>query len=233
MEISVFDEENDRSLVNLCPEPVKNRILASKAEIPDLFALCETDLLKMLRKIEQTPTPTDHRIRFKFWMEHERCQATMDKQISIKQILYGVSSVDFFYNAYLKNPAKVAWMVCPPANYEMKSMEALSYGLDEMRDILSQPHVVDGKFMSQIANTKLRIVSHLQRAIYGEAVQKTFNVHAHTGTVDGSGDNVPVEIARSISLNSMEDLKIKLKKAQDRYEQIVRGGVIDATLENE
>ena len=55
------------------------------------------------------------------------------------RVIAGICTYEYFHRRYMKTPSKVAWLLCPPTGYVVKTNEALEFGLEQLQDILDQP----------------------------------------------------------------------------------------------
>jgi hypothetical protein len=223
--ILMWDQENPRSVINLLPEKVRERVQRALWEQEALFDRDEKDLLKALRELAAPPSPTDNRIRLKFWMEYDYCQSFHAKWIDIGRVVAGICSHEFFYNKYLENPLKVAWLMCPPTPYMVKANEALEFGLEQLRDILAEPHKLpNGTVDTKLGKLKVNIVEILDARVKGAVVQKTVTAHI-------SGGAAAAAVAQSTPAPTMEDLQRQLNALKKREKELTNGGVvIDAQI---
>lgn len=134
-EIDVFNRTEPRALINLVHPTVAAAMVRAHQMDPDLFGLVERDLFKKLRASERTPSSTDNRMRMSFWMEVDRA-GNEGCDIDTSRIYSPVCSKQFFFQHYLNNPSRVAWMLTPVVGYEVKMEEALDFAMDRMRAFL-------------------------------------------------------------------------------------------------
>lgn len=199
--------DSPQSLSALAPAALVHAIEKHRAASPDYFNKDEATLYKYLRSQEETPSPTDNRLRLKFWIEFERAQEHGGK-MSLASIVNGVCYADYFTRKFLEFPSKVAWLVCPPAGYALKTEEALEFGIEQLRDILSIPHLsTTGRFDDKLAGMKLKIVMMLDQRVKGALVQKTLALNVHTSNKD---------VARAVTAQNMEELQKQLKELERR-----------------
>ena len=211
-DIIIWDEDHQFSVVNLVPPSLKERMLARRKENPEFFEMDEHDLLKELRRRCHTPSATDHRLRMKFWMEYDRAMSTYTK-MSIPRLCEGVCTVPIFLEYVFKRPHRVSWIMLPPVNYADRMVEALNYGLDQMREILDLPMVDgNGKVDHKLAAMKIAVFKMLDDRSNGVAVQrleqKSINIQA---SVDGSELKQIRLLADSMSTKQIKD---RLKDAK-------------------
>jgi hypothetical protein len=90
------------------------------ARVPeDLLLEEERSLCNKIR-----PTPTDFSIRTGFWKEYERVVKSGKTHMITAAVFSGVCSDSYFYNKFLKDEARVAWMLHPVQGY-MREIEAV------------------------------------------------------------------------------------------------------------
>lgn len=218
-EISLFDKTDSRSVVCLVPERIAQAIEDAAFEHPEFFDKDERDLYKHLRSQEMTPSPTDNRLRLRFWDEYDRVQGTEKKAMNMANVLAGICSKELFYGTYLKRSNKVAWLMCPPAGYMIKAEEALEFGLEQLRDILEQPHVQFNKVDTKLGELKAKIVMMLDTRVKGAVLQKSMNLH-----VSATHAQVQKAATAATAEELMEQLKVL--EAQNRKAQNLPPGAV-------
>lgn len=221
--VSIWDHENPRSLVNIVPDKVGQAMREAVAKTPDYFSLDEDKLYKLLRRENASPGPTDNRIRLKFWMEYDYAQSQGKRVMDITRIIAGVCSWEYFYAHYLKSPSRVAWMTCMPTGYLIKAEEALEFGLEQMRDLLGQPHEVNGRVDTKLGELKVKIYNMLDQRLRGAVVQKTMSLNVNT-----TSPQTAQALARTMSQPTMEQLNNRLKILRMKEKKHMNGGVSGA-----
>lgn len=207
-ELSITDAENSRSIVRLVPPAVSQLFQDHIFTHEEFFNLDEKELYKRLRDTNAQPSPTDNRLRLKFWMEYDRVQDRQESQINITNVVAGICSREFFYKNYLKNPYKCAWLLCPPAGYMVKAEEALEFSLEQLRDLLEQPHIgAGGKVDTKLGELKVKIFAMLDARVKGAVVQKNLNLNVST-----SNDSV----AKAAVASTTDDMRRQLKELERR-----------------
>lgn len=206
-EVSALDNQNERSAVRLVPERIGKNILDAVFEKPEYFDKDERELHKYLRSLEMTPTPTDNRLRLKFWMEYDRAQAHGLKAMNMNNVFASVCTKEYFYTHYMTKPQKVGWLMCPPTGYMVKAEEALEFGLEQLRDILDQPHMVGGRVDTKLGELKAKIVMMLDTRVKGAPVQRNMNLHVSTSDT---------QVAKAAVASTAEDLMRELKELERR-----------------
>lgn len=229
-EISLLDDSNPRAVVNLVPNSVKEAIGDHSFEKPDLFGRDESELYKLLRENNKSPTPTDNRLRIKFWDEYDRCQASGTARMVMANVTAGVCSKEFFYKNYLMRAEKVAWLMCPPTGYMTKATEALEFGIEQLRDILEQPHVNLGRVDTKLGELKTKIVMMLDTRVKGAPMQRSMNLNVNTSDK---------AVAHAATASSEEELMRQLKELDRRNRQAqnipvpVEAEILDVTGEGD
>lgn len=216
-ELSIWDPENLSSVINMVPDEIKARLLDARVQDPELFEKDEQELFSFLRHRKATPTATDNRLRLKFWFEYDRAKESQGKLV-VTNVISNVCSRELFYAHYLKRATKVAWLLCPPADYSHKISEALEFGLEQMRDILAQSHTItdkDGNLIGidhKLASLKLQVFKVLDDRKNGMATQKIEKKSAHIHAVISPQDRKA--IGHMAQENSEEDLMRRLEEAK-------------------
>jgi hypothetical protein len=213
--ITLFDDNEPRSLVRLVSREVREAMINAATSNPEFFDKDERDLYKHLHFNNFQPSATDNRLRLKFWTEYDRVMATNALKMCMTSVVAGICSREYFYSVYLKRPSKLAWLLCPPTGYMVKAEEALEFGLEQLRDILEQPHTkkVMTKFGEQtvidskLGALKAHIVQMLDIRVKGAVPVRTLNLHANV-----SQDT----ITRTTTTATMEELEKQLKSLRDR-----------------
>jgi hypothetical protein len=200
-QLYIWDTKNPRSLINLVPNNIKEAMLRLIHERPDLCDLDETALRrKVVAETGLRYTATDNQIRFRFWLEYDRCARYEDKMLS-KNIAANVVSVEFFSKTFLKSIVRVCWMLCPIVDFEAKATEALCSGIDEMREIMAMPNLNSkGTPDYKIINAKIAIFKMIDARVNGAAVQRTLNVNRNEVSVIGEASVIDreAEVERKI-----------------------------------
>lgn len=176
-DVIIRDNSNPRALINLVPEAVQNAIM----RLPESYVdRSEGELRTIFLERNWAPETIDDRLRIMFWKEYERAQTNLNK-MHMSHVYMGICSRDYFY-VVLQNKERVAWLLCPPIDYMIAAEEALIYGINQLRDILSLSHrTVTGGIDQKAAQVKVEIVKLLDNRVKGAVVQttKNLNVNVH------------------------------------------------------
>jgi hypothetical protein len=216
----IWKRDDERSLINILPTVVSNKLIEGSKGRPDLFGLDERTLFKTLRTEKKVPTPTDNRLRLAFWMEYDRAQAS-NKRMEILPIVAGICMPHYFYNEYLQRPEKVAWLVCPPASYEVVMEEGLQFGIEQLRDILEQPHVSLNSKNQEVVNVKLaelkaKIVAMLDVRVKGAPLQRIQQTSMNVNVSEKQISAAMTELTMDQIEKKLEDLR-----KRDRHQQVI------------
>ena len=169
-------------MIRLLPKKIQDTAIASSQQNIDLFKMDEQSLYKHLREKKLLPTATDNQLRYRFWIEYDKAQSEHKQFINMAPVFANIMDKDTFYEDYLTKHYKMAWLLCPPLDYVAKAKEALDYGMQQLREILSvSTFDENGKLNEKLASLKLKIVTMLDNRVNGMAKQqieqKTLTVH--------------------------------------------------------
>jgi len=244
--ISVYDEDDPNSMINCAPEWVKRR-LRSKG-VMELLALSEEELEKKVH-----PPQTLKRLRIGFWSEYERIFSNFgrrpyrgtENRIGINRVCNGVCTPQYFMQEVAENDYYLAWVVRPPLDYVVALEEALSYGVDRLREILNMPmfdykyksdgSIVTDKYTDEpvmipnvpVANIILKTVAMLDMRVKGAIPQKihqvtqsqNFNMNVHRGNSKVTVDTQALDN----KLLSIDDLDSKIEELSKETEGLLNG----------
>lgn len=229
-----LDLSEPRSPINLSNATMQEKIKAAAAAEPELFELDEANLYDALKKSKRTPTATDNRIRLAFWNEYNRCLASGRHEMDPFYIFSGICVRNYFYNQYLMQPHRVAWMMCMPVSYEVSAREALSYGMERMRQYLSiDPTYVDAKgnvgVNTRLMELQAKIVTMLDNRIHGAATQR---IEQKSLSINVSDKKIGMELeGKTIAELDHSIKQIEAKLSKNVTEQVVE--VEDKVIEVE
>lgn len=213
------DEKNPRSVINICPSSVANAI----RYIPDSVFSLGPDELKRAAKCGEV----EERLRIAFWLEYDRAQSS-GKNINISNVYGGICTQHAFLRTIVSNSFKMAYVLTPPVNYEVQMVEMLNLGLEQLRDILMQPHVDDqGRPNPKMADVKQKIVESLHLRVKGAVPYrmetKNLNVNVDQTSRDAKSD--------TSQLKSMAEIEAKLKELEAKANGPSVREVIDVNQE--
>ncbi len=182
---SLRDPNDSFSLIHFLSEKLKGIV----TDLPeDLLDMSEAEL-----KAKAHPTPGDYALRVSFWREFERVMWKGHGKIASASIYAGIVSDSYFYNKFLTNKYKFAWMIRPSQTYQ-KEMDAILYRCTErLWELIEIPlQNKRGQLDSKAAEVLLKTIAQVENRVKGMAVQRSekknlnVNVVTRTKAVQGS-----------------------------------------------
>lgn len=222
-ELELLNKANPRSVINLLPENVRNRVLEVVASHSSWFNLDEGELYPRLKADCALPKPTDDILRMKFWLEYERVQAFVLPEMNIAYIVAGVCEREYFVRFYLRSPSRVAWLMCPPINYMARLDEIQNEGLRTLSELMREPHHDEftGKLNFKMAELKIKIFA-LTRA-KAENTQIQFGGEKQTTIQNNIQLNIKKDSAtviEAIEGSTTEAMERRLKELEALEEKV-------------
>jgi hypothetical protein len=154
------------SLLNFVADAVREAVL----RLPEEYLIMTENQLKK----EAKPTRTDYALRVSFWREFDKIFWRDGKRKIVSLHVYaGICTDTYFYDRFLKNPRKVAWLVRPQQTYA-KEMEAILARVTErLWEIVDIP-IRDrkGNVSSRNADILLRAAQMIENRVKGMAIQR-------------------------------------------------------------
>lgn len=235
-----WNRAEPRSLVNLVPPVAADAFLAASKDCSYLFGHDEETLHKTLKSIGALPTATDNRLRVSFWMEYERAQMS-SSEMEMRNVYEGVCSKSYFYHNYLSSAPKVAWLTCQISSYEKYADEAITFGLGQLRDVLSIPHVEygdDGKITkldTKLVELKAKIVFGLEARRKGAVVQRVEqkNMNLSISTTDKQLGQAAMEGTMEQLEKRLEEIRKRQRKARAEIEAPVEAIEVKSEVSEE
>lgn len=100
---------------------------------PDLVMCTEKEL-----KEQFTPTSTDYSLRMSFWREYEAAvRGGPGSTMAAAQVYHGICSDAYFYQKFLKDPVRVAWLIRPVQSYMSEIKAILLKGTERLWELLN------------------------------------------------------------------------------------------------
>lgn len=207
----LWDIANPRSVINLVPAKTADLIREAYMKEPDLFGMGERELARLLKDSNRQPSPTDNRLRLNFWLEYENAQLNI-KDITLARVAAGICSHAYFTDKYLRHSHKVAWLLTPPASYEIVVAEALQFGMEQMREILDLENTFpNGQINLKLLEIKAKIVGMMDLRLKGLPTQK-IEQKSMSYTYHDSAK----EVAGAAEAHSMAQLQERIKDLERR-----------------
>lgn len=175
-----FDVTDSRSLVNIIPRELKAALQAVPKE---WLLLTEEELHSFVR-----PEASLNRLRLAFWAEYESAQRSVRK-MDLHALSELTGRPSKYILAELRATDRMAWVLCPPASYEMFLDEALSFGMKRLReDILGMNiKTSDGDVDPKKADILLKAIAFVDMRKHGGIVQKNLHLHSTTSQMKSVG----------------------------------------------
>lgn len=225
-DVIIDDVSHPRALINLVPEAMKNAILRVPSEYREQS---EPELLTTLAQRKFKPDATDHRLRFMFWKEYERA-VTNGGSMHMSYVYSGICSRDYFH-VVLQRKERVAWLLCPPIDYVIAAEEALVFGIEQLRDILSLPHTYtrrnpqtkewEATIDAKAAGVKVEIIKLLDQRVKGAVVQTTRNLNLNANVNQ-----------KEEPQNSHEHLDERIQELEESLRQLGSSSKLKETIED-
>lgn len=167
-QISIFDKSYKRSIYNLVPPSIQQKIDELH---PKDFDLTEATLKKRIK-----PDPRDVQMRISFWNEYYNAQ-DQNRDIKVTRITDGICTSEWFYNTFLYDKNRLMYMLLPIASYKKVMDEIFFLSSEKMREIANMPlwkKDRDGNMVPDIAMCKVISQNHkrLEDRVLGSVVQK-------------------------------------------------------------
>lgn len=217
-EAVVFDLDNERSVLRLVSDAIREAIL----KLPEKYQnKSEREFY-----LEHRPGAMENRLRLSFWREYEAAQETV-MPMNIVKIYAGLCTKEYFYQKVLKNPVILGWMLIPPTDYAVLIEESLGFGVQRLREIMELPLTNSkGEVNVRLCDTIIRATAMLDMRIRGAYVQKSevrqlnFNMHAEAKDME-----------KAITASSMEEIEKRIKFLESRGKALAAQGPIPPDIE--
>lgn len=187
-----FDRESPLSLYNKMGEHWARRFIDKLSEAPELAELLidETVLKPKLKELHKfQPTASDNKYRLQLWLEYEN-SVKLGRQMQMSNVYNLVGPESSFHTLVMKEPARVAWLLCKPAGYDAQSREILETGLHRMRAVLETDAMTAGKNGGPniaLLRLQLDITKMMDLRQHGAPTQKIQSLELK-GTIGANGE---------------------------------------------
>jgi hypothetical protein len=146
--LSIKDEQNPFSLVNICPAVISETIHVIPEEYFDLSEK-ELEAKAQAKELEK-------KLRTSFWLEYARAVRTNSKMLAAN-IHAGICPTTQFRN-FCANSFKLLYMITPRPDLNVELEDLLFIATDEMRLILGHPNInSDGKIDHKLLALKINL----------------------------------------------------------------------------
>lgn len=187
-DVSVIDESDPRSLINMVSPRFKEAIRDLYKNHPDLTEQSEKDLYRIVQ-----PSFQLDELRLSFWVEFNRAMDT-GSTMMMKNAYSCVMTGDLFHKM-IRRPEVVAWIITVPRQHKISCEAKLNYLSNEIEEMVKTPwYKLDKKGNKLIdpktANVFLKIYQLMENRVHGGAVQRleqktaTISLGSRGGTDD-------------------------------------------------
>lgn len=145
-ELAFFDPQSQRSLVNLLPEEMAVQLKRVwEGEHGSLFQLNDNSLVAEMCRSGHAPTPLDHILRVRFWLEFNRCQDQdwQRPKMDLPLVLGRDISREKFYKFYIHDDHRLVFLLSPPVQYRQALEHALQISTARLIEFLEMVRVFD------------------------------------------------------------------------------------------
>jgi len=209
----------------------KDRLAEAIKSIPHEYLLMTEN--ELANKIK--PTYVDRGLRVSFWREFERALAThrqngAPKKITCTMIFQGFCSYQYFYDKFLKDPLRLAWMLTPMLDYQER-LEVILSGLHEKLYEISDIEIYklktgrNGTCKREIhipaAKLVMEAIKMIEDRVLGTAIQRT------------SQTNKNLNISGKIEKEAIKVLPSDVDKRIAELEKKLANPVIEGAIESE
>lgn len=167
------DPKDPRSLHSMLPEQFVNKAFTITDEHQ---AMTDFQILKPLKKETQVLVS---RLREALWLQIY-AHSNHGGQITMRSVYHGVCTHRSIEH-HLNDPTKIAYILRPPADYQLCLQEMLTFSTEQIRDIMSQSHIdpETGALDPKIADVKRRIFENIADRVKGMPIQRTENLNVN------------------------------------------------------
>lgn len=164
--IAVIDIENPRSVINLVSGRVRERLLLVEEKF---FYWKERTLEK-----KAMPEDMDYQIKMSFWNEYFYCADNNKPSMRINHVIKGLCSESYFFDSFLMNKYKAAWLIFPPTNYTLQMQHILDKGLKVLAQVMRKSPIDDvtGKLDSRLLEKQIAIFKMVDARLKGAVMQR-------------------------------------------------------------
>lgn len=205
--------EGERSLLSLLEKAPRfcrgiEELLRFNA---DLLTMDEPSF-KLLHR--EAITLVTQRIRVSLWQEYEAA-IQHNRLMRVSQIYAGTCSENAFYKL-VENKIRLAYVLCPPADYIVMLKEAHQAGLEKLREIFSA-RILDeeGYLNPKAADAVLKAYALLDARLKGAVVQRV-DQRVLTANVSPQG------VSHQQLPTDMDVLEKELAKTREQLAQLTR-----------
>jgi hypothetical protein len=222
--LTILDETNERSLVNITPPSMSTAIKC----IPEsVWEIAEEDLREKVERISPKHLKTIDMLRESFWREFDQASRA-GRKINATNVYGGICQPAFFVKEIQSNSYKLAYVLTPPPDYEVKMRSLETLGLRKLEEIITAP-VIDkeGNLLPKAAHVQFMVIEQILLRVRGAVPYRmeTKNLNMNIDQTTSVQNQLP---------QSMEELDARLAQLEGQRAVIGEGKeVIDVGHEEE
>jgi len=202
-----LDQSNPRSLINLMHPELRDAILALN---PEELQRDESYYRKNFEK--DFFSVSDWRMRTNFWYEYVNAQAA-NRNFRPWSIWSGVSTKPVFDARFLKEPKRLAFLICPVADMTVALREAMQQGTNQLRELVTAKIIrPDGTMDARAAKVALDALIFLDAKLNGGIVQ-----HHKVEQTSLNVNTSPEQLATS--QKSSEQIRARIKELEQQLSE--------------
>ncbi len=224
-DIDYWTEENPKSVINLFPFGISRRLMSYRNDLELLLGLPAASLRKMVK-----PNVELNRLRTRFWQLYETAQfqAADKRKIPMADLVRGICTPGAFV-MLTGDHSSFAWMLKPPAHYVDAVNEALTTGIDRLREVLDLDLTdADGKPITGAINAIISVTKMLDARAKGSVVQRV-DIRQQNHTIK---EEIGKEV-RTVETVSTADLNTELALLEEEIHELKHENPKDRVIEVE
>lgn len=201
--VTVWDEENEHSVIRLVTEEFRKLMLA----LPDEMKAGD----EQKKKDQLRPSATMRQLKILFWTEYNRVIMHGEKRMMMK-FIYG-PAVDERYWAQLRADQKfLAWLITPPANHTVQLAELLELSFEKIRGFIeiesTSPKTMELQYKIALW-LDARVNGAIATRVHVESKNTTLNAN-----IALEQKNASTVAARALAEGDMEQLTAELRRLE-------------------
>ena len=214
---AVMEDDDPYSLINILDAAprLKHKILQLYKDRPELFGFDETKLKQIVGRAGMTPTL--QRLRMALWHEYEGVRDN-HRVFKLTNVMAGICGPTTFSDL-TDDPHKLAFLICPPADYVVSLKEAHQAGLEKLREIFSAQITDDEGYLNpKAADMVIKAYALIDARLKGAIVQR---IDQRTITANAQLSQAQTKAALGIPTD-MDLLEKELDKTRKQLESFYR-----------
>lgn len=192
------------------------------------FLANETVLKEHLDKDHKfIPNGVDNRFRLQLWLEYEN-SVKMNRPMVMSNVYNLVGPQSSFHVVVMKDPRRVAWLLCKPIAYDLRMRDILEVGIQRLRgylDIDAMTSGPKGKPDTKLLKLQLEITRMADLRMNGAPTQKIQEISVKA-TIGANGELQA--LSDEVDMATLENRKKELEKRRRSAEG--RGTVLDVEI---